>query len=86
VKDSIADEVKKSFMDMVVELNEKGPAKGIEMSIVKQSVCSPFVYPTPFELHFSVVHLDWYRNASDDYVSKMKGEIRILSSIFKVFR
>ena len=71
---------------MVVELNEKGPAKGIEMSIVKQSVCSPFVYPTPFELHFSVVHLDWYRNAPDDYVSKMKGEIRILSSIFKVFR
>nr|MCR5338308.1 nucleotidyltransferase domain-containing protein [Lachnospiraceae bacterium] len=36
VKDSIEDKVKKSFMDMVVELNEKGPAKGIEMSIVKQ--------------------------------------------------
>nr|MCR5031668.1 nucleotidyltransferase domain-containing protein [Lachnospiraceae bacterium] len=51
VKDSIEDSVKRTFMDMVVELNEKGPAKGIEMSIVKQSACKPFVYPTPFELH-----------------------------------
>ena len=58
-------------MDMLVELNANGPATGIEMSIVRQSVCRPFVYPMPFELIFSV---DWYRNAPDDYVSKMKGE------------
>ncbi len=39
VKNSIEDKVKKTFMDMVVELNSKGPSKGIEMSIVKQSAC-----------------------------------------------
>ena len=33
VKDSIDDSVKRAFMDMVVELNSKGPAKGIEISI-----------------------------------------------------
>ena len=38
VKDFIEDKVKRDFMDMVIELNEKGPKKGLEMSIVKQSV------------------------------------------------
>ena len=86
VKDSIEDKVKKSFMDMVVELNEKGPAKGIEMSIVKQGVCKPFIYPTPFELHFSVGHIDWYKNDPDDYVSKMKGEDRDLAAHFTIIK
>ena len=84
VKDSIDDSVKRAFMDMVVELNSKGPAKGIEMSIVKQSACKPFVYPTPFELHFSVAHLDWYGKNPDDYVSKMKGEDKDLAAHFTI--
>ena len=54
VKEHMTDADKKTYMDMVVELNSKGPAKGIEMSIVMQNACKPFVYPTPFELHFSV--------------------------------
>ena len=84
VKESIEDSVKSTFMDMVVELNEKGPAKGIEMSVVKQSACKPFVYPTPFELHFSVAHLDWYGKNPDDYVSKMKGEDKDLAAHFTI--
>ncbi len=84
VKDSISDAVKRLFMDMVVELNGKGPAKGIEMSIVKQSVCKPFVYPTPFELHFSVAHLDWYGKNPDEYISKMKGEDKDLAAHFTI--
>ncbi|MCR5734220.1 MAG: DUF4111 domain-containing protein [Lachnospiraceae bacterium] len=84
VKDSIPDAVKRSFMDMVVELNSKGPAKGIEMSIVKQSVCKPFVYPTPFELHFSMAHLEWYRNNPDDYMMKMNGEDKDLAAHFTI--
>ena len=84
VKESIEDSVKSTFMDMVIDLNEKGPAKGIEMSIVKRCVCKPFVYPTPFELHFSVAHLNWYRKVPDDYVSKMKGEDKDLAAHFTI--
>ena len=84
VKDSMSNTVKKAFMDMVVELNGKGPAKGIEMSIVKQSVCKPFVYPTPFELHFSIAHLEWYGMNPDDYISKMKGEDKDLAAHFTI--
>ena len=84
VKESIEDSVKSTFMDMVIDLNEKGPAKGIEMSIVKRCVCKPFVYPTPFELHFSVAHLDWYGKNPDDYISKMKGEDKDLAAHFTI--
>ncbi len=84
VKDFITDTVKKSFMDMVVKLNGNGPAKGIEMSIVKQSVCKPFVYPTPFELHFSAAHLAWYEKEPDDYILKMKGEDKDLAAHFTI--
>lgn len=84
VKESISNADKRAYMDMVVDLNGKGPAKGMEMSVVKQSVCRPFVYPTPFELHFSIAHLDWYRNNSDDYVSKMKGEDKDLAAHFTI--
>ena len=53
VNEEPTDAVKRAFLNMVVSLNETGPAKGIEMSIVERSVCKPFAYPTPFVLHFS---------------------------------
>jgi streptomycin 3"-adenylyltransferase len=73
VKNNISDETKGKYMDMVVELNKEAPAKGLELSIVKETVCNPFVYPTPFELHFSIAHLEWYKSNPDDYIDKMMG-------------
>ena len=84
VNDPIPDAVKKAYMDMVVELNAYAPAKGIEMSIVTRDVCSPFLYPTPFELHFSVAHMNWYRNDPEDYVRKMKGTDIDLAAHFTI--
>ena len=84
VKQPLSDRIKRAYMDMVVELNAAGPAKGIEMSIVKQSVCKPFVFPTPFELHFSIAHLGWYRNDPDQYVANMKGEDKDLAAHFMI--
>ena len=48
----LSDADKREYLDMVVAFNALGPAKGIEMSIVLREVCKPFVYPTPYELHF----------------------------------
>jgi len=76
----MTEEEKHQYMDMVVELNTLAPTKGIEMSIVMKSVCKPFVYPTPFELHFSVAHLEWYKNIPQDYVLKMKGTDKDLAA------
>ena len=50
----------------------------------QQSICRPFIYPTPFELHFSVAHLYWYGKDPDDYISKMKGEDKDLAAHFTI--
>ena len=84
VKESIEDTVKKQFMDMVVELNKSAPAKGIEMSIVTREVCKPFVYPTPFDLHFSIGTQDWYKSNPDDYIQKMNGTDKDLAAHFTI--
>lgn len=82
----VCDTVKKDFVDMVVALNDSAPAKGIEMSMVVRDVCNPFVYPTPFELHFSVTHLDWYKSNPEDYIQKMKGTDKDLAAHFTIIR
>lgn len=86
VRHTLPDAVKRAFMDMTVELNASAPAKGIEMSIVRSTFCRPFVYPTPFELHFSETHLAWYREHPDDYIQKMKGTDPDLAAHFTVIR
>lgn len=80
VKNVVSDEIKRRYMDMVVAMNQKAPEKGIELSIVKESVCNPFVYPTPFELHFSIAHLNWYTANPEDYVNRMKGTDKDLAA------
>lgn len=84
VNDVISDDIKMKYMDMMVRLNEEAPAKGIELSIVNKRVCNPFVYPTPFDLHFSISHLDWYKNNPEDYVQKMKGTDKDLAAHFTI--
>lgn len=79
-KGGLAAEIKRQYMDMAVRMNEQAPAKGIEFSVIREDVCSPFVYPTPFELHFSITHLPWYRSDPAGYVAKMNGTDRDLAA------
>ncbi len=73
VDTTVSVEIKRQYMDMVVEINKYAPEKGIELSIVKKDVCKPFIYPTPFELHFSIAHLEWYKTNPSDYLNRMNG-------------
>ena len=84
IKDDITDEQKLAFMERVVALNERAPQKGIELSVVKEKYCNDFVYPTPFELHFSTMHLKWFTENPQDYVEKMKGEDADLAAHFTI--
>ena len=86
VNGPVSDDTKLVYMAMVTELNTAAPPKGIEMSVVTRCVCRPFVYPTPFELHFSPAHLDRYRNDPDLYVRTMRGTDRDLAAHFTVIR
>jgi len=84
IEESISDAQKLEFMKCIVELNGKAPAKGLEISIVKRKYCSPFRYPTPFELHFSPAHLKWFHDAPQNYVENMKGEDKDLAAHFTI--
>lgn len=86
VEKEVPDAAKLEFMRNVEKLNEEAPAKGIELSIVKRAYCDPFVYPTPFELHFSCSHLKWFREKPEDYVEKMQGIDKDLAAHFTINR
>lgn len=78
--------VKRAFLAMTAALNEEAPPKGIEMSVVTRDVCRPFIYPTPYELHFSAGHLDRYLGDPDRYIREMQGADRDLAAHFTVIR
>ena len=84
INDKMSNDSKREYMEMVVDLNSSAPAKGIEMSIVRKDVCNPFVYPTPFEIHFSVGHLEWYKDNPEDYILKMNGTDKDLAAHFTI--
>lgn len=73
VENSVSDMQKMQFMERIVSLNKQAPSKGLEVSIVKREYCNPFIYPTPFELHFSPAHLQWFHDDPQGYIENMKG-------------
>lgn len=86
VETAVSDRQKMLLMKEIVHLNEQAPPKGIELSVVKREHCNPFVYPTPFELHFSPAHLHWFRKKPQEYIEKMNGEDKDLAAHFTVIR
>ena len=86
VNTALPDSEKRRFLDNLLELDCECPGKGIEMSIVTEDVCNPFVYPTPFILHYSRMHTDWYRRDPEDYIRKMNGTDKDLAAHFTVIR
>lgn len=86
VEGDIADGQKMGFMEDVVRLNRSAPEKGIEMSVVKKEFCRNFVYPTPYELHFSPTHLGWFERNPAEYIRKMNGTDKDLAAHFTIIR
>ena len=84
IENAITDEQKINFMNEIVKLNTLAPKKGIELSIVKKSYCKEFLYPTPYELHFSNMHLQWFIDNPTEYISKMKGTDKDLAAHFMI--
>ena len=54
--------------------------------IRKKAYCNKFVYPTPFELHFSRAHLQWFYDNPVDYIQKMKGTDKDLAAHFTIIK
>jgi hypothetical protein len=75
---------KSQLMEAIFRLQKSGPAKGVEISIVRKDVCSPFLYPTPFELHFSITHETRYLQSPKEYIETMHGVDKDLAAHFTI--
>ena len=71
---------KEAMIQTLLALEKSGPPKGFEMSVVLRRYCEAFVYPTPYELHFSVMHLERYQENPEEYVRAMHGEDKDLAA------
>lgn len=69
-----------------LENRADSPEKGIEMSVVREEVCRSFVYPTPFELHYSDAHKERFLGAPEEYCESMRGTDKDLAAHFTVIR
>lgn len=53
VEKSVQQQVKLKLLNTLENLCGQAPEKGFEMSVVLKEHCKNFIYPTPYELHFS---------------------------------
>ncbi|MEO8073095.1 MAG: aminoglycoside adenylyltransferase domain-containing protein [Acidobacteriota bacterium] len=60
-------ENKKDLSQIILKLSEKAPANGFELSVVALKNLKNFVYPTPYEFHFSIDHLQRFKEGKVDF-------------------
>lgn len=61
------------IIDLMLEKTPLAPEKGFEMSVVLRKHLNPFVYPTPFEVHFSNAYLEECRKDVRAYCMRPHG-------------
>lgn len=79
-------EEKEKFIMRLLDLDQICPPGGLEMSIVLEENCRNFVYPTPFELHFSNMHKLVCRTNLRKYCMHMNGTDKDLAAHFTVIK
>lgn len=81
---SLAKKIK--IITTLMDLEKKAPEKGIEMSVVTENKCRNFVYPTPFELHYSMAYRADCEKDIEGFCRKMNGVDPDLAAHFTVIR
>lgn len=79
-------EEKVALIETLLDLSADVPPKGFEMSLVLSSVCKNFIYPTPFELHYSIAHLQRCKDDLREYCTSMNGIDMDLAAHFTVIK
>lgn len=80
VNESLEQKEKESLISVLLDLNEYCPEKGLEMSVVLDKICKPFVYPTPYELHFSNTYRNEYKTNLVGLCEKLNGTDKDLAA------
>lgn len=64
---------KRALIRHLLALDSQAPQKGFEMSVVTVDAVCPFVYPTPYVLHYSNAWREDYRRDLDGTLSRLHG-------------
>jgi streptomycin 3"-adenylyltransferase len=67
VKNRLSTEAKEEIINLTINLSDRSPGKGIEMSIILKQEVEDFKYPTPFELYYSLDFKQDYIENKVDY-------------------
>ena len=86
VREPLIMDEKTALIRAILGRVDEAPEKGIEMSVVTEAVCRDFVYPTPYELHFSNAHLEAYRADPEGHCRRLCGADPDLAGHFSVTR
>lgn len=86
IKDALSVPIKKQLLETLLALTPHCPKKGLEMSAVLARNCRPFVYPTPYEFHFSNAHITRAKRDPDEYCTNFHGTDKDLAAHITVIR
>lgn len=86
VENDITDTQCNLFLRSLLNLYTHAPSKGLELSIIKRKHCRPFIYPTPYEFHFSNMHVQDFLDHPDPKCMQMKGVDPDLAAHFTVIK
>ena len=53
INNSISKQIKLQLLQVLLNLSDEAPPNSFEMSVVLKKYCENFIYPTPYELHYS---------------------------------
>jgi len=77
-------EEKIHLIQTLLDIGPSAPPKGLEMSVVLERYCQNFIYPTPYELHFSNSYLEKCKSSVENYCMEMHGTDKDLAAHFTV--
>lgn len=73
VTDEPTRQQKCALIGVLLDADASAPEKGFEMSVVTEDAVRPFVYPTPYVLHYSGTYRDACRRDLSAYCRDMHG-------------
>ena len=77
---------KQQFIYDLLKIDEIAPIKGLEMSVVLKDHTQNFIYPTPFELHYSNAHKQACIENVEEYCLSMHGVDSDLAAHFTIIK
>jgi len=86
VRQPLSQAEKEALISELLAQTEQAPPKGFEMSVLLADVCRPFVYPTPYELHFSNAYLQGFRENLTAQCLALQGTDKDLAAHITVTR